>query len=71
MVLALVIGGFAAMLALRTGSAEAVQNSFPLHLHRPVHLVGVLPHRVHDGLVTRSIAERNPITWMIDGMRTR
>ena len=68
MVLALVIGGFAAMLALRTGSAEAVQNVFPLTFIGLFISSAFFPTEVMHG-VYQSIAERNPITWMIDGMR--
>lgn len=68
MVLALVIGGFAAMLALRTGSAEAVQNVFPLTFISLFISSAFFPTESMHG-VYRSIATRNPITWMIDGMR--
>ncbi len=68
MVLALVIGGFAAMLALRTGSAEAVQNVFPLTFICLFISSAFFPTESMHG-VYESIATRNPITWMIDGMR--
>jgi len=68
MVLALVIGGFAAMLALRTGSAEAVQNVFPLTFIALFISSAFFPTESMTG-VYQSIAEKNPITWMIDGMR--
>lgn len=68
MVLALVIGGFAAMLALRTGQAEAVQNAFPLMFIGLFISSAFFPTELMSG-VYRSVAERNPITWMIDGMR--
>lgn len=68
MVLALVIGGFAAMLALRTGQAEAVQNMFPLTFIGLFISSAFFPTELMNGLY-RSVAERNPITWMIDGMR--
>jgi len=68
MVLALVIGGFAAMLALRTGSAEAVQNVFPLTFIGLFISSAFFPTEVMDGIY-RSIATRNPVTWMVDGMR--
>jgi ABC-2 type transport system permease protein len=70
MVLALVIGGFAAMLALRTGSAEAVQNVFPVTFIGLFISSAFFPTQAMTG-VYRSIAERNPITWMIDGMRVQ
>jgi ABC-2 type transport system permease protein len=68
MVLALVIGGFAAMLALRTGSAEAVQNVFPVTFISLFISSAFFPTESMHGIY-RSIATRNPITWMIDGMR--
>ena len=68
MVLALVIGGFAAMLALRTGSAEAVQNVFPLTFIALFISSAFFPTESMEG-VYRSIATRNPATWMVDGMR--
>lgn len=68
MVLALVIGGFAAMLALRTGSAEAVQNVFPLTFIGLFISSAFFPTEVMSGIY-RSIAVRNPVTWMVDGMR--
>lgn len=68
MVLALVIGGFAAMLALRTGSAEAVQNVFPLTFIGLFISSAFFPTEVMSGIY-RTLAEANPITWMIDGMR--
>lgn len=70
MVLALVIGGFAAMLALRTGSAEAVQNVFPVTFIGLFISSAFFPTEAMTG-VYRSLAERNPITWMIDGMRVQ
>jgi ABC-2 type transport system permease protein len=68
MVLALVIGGFAAMLALRTGSAEAVQNVFPLTFIALFISSAFFPTEAMSGAY-QWIAERNPVTWMIDGMR--
>jgi len=68
MVLALVIGGFAAMLALKTGSAEAVQNVFPLTFILLFISSAFFPTESMSGIYG-SIATRNPVTWMIDGMR--
>jgi ABC-2 type transport system permease protein len=68
MVLALVIGGLAAMLALRTGSAEAVQNFFPLTFIGLFISSAFFPTELMNGIY-RSIAVRNPVTWMVDGMR--
>lgn len=68
MVLALLIGGFAATLALRTGSAEAVQNVFPLTFIALFISSAFFPTELMTGIY-RSIATRNPVTWMVDGMR--
>ena len=68
MVLALVIGGFAAMLALRTGSAEAVQNVFPLTFISLFISSAFFPTESMQGIY-QWIAERNPITWMVNGVR--
>ena len=59
MVLALVIGGFAAMLALRTGSAEAVQNVFPLTFISLFISSAFFPTEAMQG-VYQTIAELQP-----------
>jgi ABC-2 type transport system permease protein len=66
--LALVIGGFAAMLALRTGQAEAVQNAFPLTFILLFISSAFFPTELMTG-VYQTLAEHNPITLMIDGIR--
>jgi ABC-2 type transport system permease protein len=66
--LALAIGGFAATIALRTGQAEAVQNSFPLTFILLFISSAFFPTELMSG-VYRTVAEKNPITWMVDGMR--
>jgi ABC-2 type transport system permease protein len=68
MVMALMIGGFAAMMALRTGSAEAVQNVFPLTFILLFISSAFFPTEAMSG-VYQTLAEINPITWIIDGMR--
>jgi ABC-2 type transport system permease protein len=67
-VLAIVIGGFAATLALRTGQAEAVQNAFPLTFILLFVSSAFFPTQLMQGIY-RTIAEKNPMTWMINGMR--
>jgi ABC-2 type transport system permease protein len=67
-VLGLVIGGFGATLALRTGQAEAVQNAFPLTFILLFISSAFFPTELMSG-VYRSVAEKNPITWMVDGVR--
>jgi ABC-2 type transport system permease protein len=66
--LALVIGGFGAMLALRTGQAEAVQNAFPLTFILLFISSAFFPTERMTGFY-QEVAERNPITLMIDGIR--
>jgi ABC-2 type transport system permease protein len=68
MLLALFVGGFAAALALRTGSAEAVQNFFPLTFILMFVSSAFFPTGLMKGTY-RTVAERSPITWMIDGVR--
>jgi ABC-2 type transport system permease protein len=67
-ILGLVIGGFGAMLALRTGQAEAVQNAFPLTFILLFISSAFFPTELMSG-VYQSSAEWNPITWMVDGVR--
>ena len=68
MLLALGIGGLAAAAGLRTGSAEAVQNTFPLVFIAIFISSAFFPTERMSGWY-RSVAQHNPITWMIDGMR--
>jgi len=68
MLLALGIGGLAAAAGLRTGSAEAVQNTFPLVFIAIFISSAFFPTERMNGWY-RSVAQHNPITWMIDGMR--
>ncbi len=56
------------MLALKTGSAEAVQNVFPLTFIGLFISSAFFPTESMSGIYG-SIATRNPVTWMIDGMR--
>jgi ABC-2 type transport system permease protein len=68
MILALAIGGLAAAAGLRTGSAEAVQNSFPLVFIAIFISSAFFPTERMSGWY-RAVAQHNPITWMVDGMR--
>jgi ABC-2 type transport system permease protein len=62
------IGGLAAAVALRTGSSEAVQNTFPL-VFIVVFISGAFfPTALMRGWY-RAVATHNPITTMIEGMR--
>jgi ABC-2 type transport system permease protein len=68
MLLALGIGGLAAAVGLRTGSAEAVQNSFPLVFIIIFISSAFFPTALMSGWY-KAVAQNNPISWMIDGMR--
>lgn len=68
MLLALFVGGVAAALALRTGSAEAVQNAFPLTFILLFVSSAFFPTELMRGIY-RDLADANPVTWMIDGAR--
>ena len=50
------------------GSAEAVQNVFPLTFISLFISSAFFPTESMHGIY-KSIATRNPITWMVDGMR--
>ncbi|HSL57808.1 MAG TPA: ABC transporter permease [Acidimicrobiales bacterium] len=67
-VLAIGIGGLACAIGLRTGSAEAVGNSFPLVFILLFISSAFFPVELMGGWY-RWVAERNPLTWMIDGAR--
>lgn len=68
MFLALAVGGFAAAIGLRTGSQEAVQNTFPLLFVLVFFSSAFFPTALMAGWY-QWVAEHNPITWMIDSAR--
>lgn len=67
--LALAVGGFAAAIGLRTGSQEAVQNTFPLLFVLVFFSSAFFPTALMAGWY-QWVAEHNPITWMIDASRS-
>lgn len=67
-VLALAFGGFAAGVAARSGQAEAVQGFFPLVFITLFLSSCFFPVELMSGVYKR-IAELNPLTFMVDGMR--
>jgi ABC-2 type transport system permease protein len=67
-VLALGVGGFAVTLALRTGSAEAVQGSFPLFFISVFISSAFFPRQLMHGWF-RAVATVNPISWMVESLR--
>lgn len=68
LLMSLGLGAVAAGLAARTGQAEAVQGFFPLIFILLFLSSAFFPTELMTGLY-RTVAEANPITWMVDGMR--
>ena len=68
MVLALGMGGLMGAIALRTGSQEAVQNSFPLIFVLLFLSSAFFPTQLMTGWY-QTMAQLNPISWMINGAR--
>lgn len=62
------IGGFTAAMALRTGSAEAVQGSFPLLFIALFLSSTFFPRETMNG-VYGAIADVNPLSYLVEGMR--
>lgn len=62
------IGGFTAAMALRTGSAEAVQGSFPLLFIALFLSSTFFPRETMSG-VYGAIADINPLSYLVEGMR--
>lgn len=68
MLVALVIGGLTAAVGVRTGSQETVQNSFPLVFILLFLSSAFFPTDLMTGWY-QEVAQRNPISWIIDGAR--
>ena len=66
--LSLGAGAFSAGLAARTGQPEAVQGFFPLVFIGLFLSSCFFPTQLMSGWY-RWVAERNPLTWMADGIR--
>ncbi len=66
--LALTLGSLAAALALKTGSQEVVQSVFPLVFVLIFVSSAFFPVNLMEGWYG-DLAERNPITWIIDPNR--
>ncbi len=62
------IGGFMAAMALRTGSAEAVQGIFPLLFISMFFSSAFFPRETMQGIY-RTIANYNPMSHLYEGMR--
>jgi ABC-2 type transport system permease protein len=61
-------GGMALALALRTGSAEAVQASFPIFFVFQFLSSAFFPRTLMSGWF-KSVATLNPLTWLIESLR--
>ncbi len=69
-IVALGFGGLGAILALRTGSAEAVESSFPLFFVA-IFLSSVnLPRDLIESDWFRAIATANPVSYLVEGIRS-
>lgn len=62
------IGGFAAAMALKTGSSEAVQGSFPLLFIALFFSSTFFPRQTMQGAY-KTIANINPISHLVEGVR--
>jgi len=66
--LAIGMGGLGLFLALRTGSSEAVQGAFPLFFILLFFSSAYFPRETMDGWF-RTVADVNPISHLVEGMR--
>ena len=66
--LVLVIGGISQVLAIRTGSQEAVGATFPLIFVTIFMSSAFFPTTLMSGWF-RVVAQNNPITWIVDPLR--
>ncbi len=65
---ALAIGGFTAAMALKTGSSEAVQGSFPLLFIALFFSSAFFPRETMSGAY-KVIAGLNPVSYLVEGVR--
>lgn len=63
-------GGIGAALALRTGSGEAIQASFPLFFALLFLSSMNMPRNLMDVGWFRTIATYNPVSYLIEGLRS-
>jgi ABC-2 type transport system permease protein len=66
--LAAAIGGLGVILALRTGSGEAVQGTFPLFFVLLFFSSAFFPRETMSGWY-KTVADANPISHIVEGMR--
>lgn len=69
-VLAVATSGLGIYLALRTGSAEAVQGTFPLFLILLFFSSAFFPRETMSGWFG-TVADLNPISYIVEGMRNQ
>ena len=62
------VGGLGVMLALRTGSAEAVQGTFPLFFVLLFFSSAFFPRETMTGWF-RVVADANPVSYLVEAMR--
>ncbi len=67
-ILAAAVGGLGIYLALRSGSSEAVQGTFPLFFALLFFSSAFFPRETMDGWF-RVVADLNPISYLAEGMR--
>ncbi|MDQ1396063.1 MAG: type transport system permease protein [Acidimicrobiaceae bacterium] len=67
--LATAIGGFAITIALRTGSAEVVQATFPVFFIGLFISSAFFPRTLMHGWF-RTVATYNPLSWLIEAVRS-
>ncbi len=67
-VLALAVGALMASMALLTGSSEAVQGAFPLLFIALFFSSAFFPRETMSG-VYASLADFNPVSYLVEGMR--
>jgi len=66
--LAVAVSGLGVILALRTGSAEAVQGTFPLFFALMFFSSAFFPRETMTGWF-RTVADANPVSYLVEGMR--
>ena len=69
-ILAAAVGGLGVMLALRTGSSEAVQGTFPLFFILLFFSSAFFPRETMTGWF-RHVADVNPVSYLVEGMRAQ
>lgn len=66
--LALAVGALMSTMALRTGSSEAVQGSFPLLFIAIFFSSAFFPRETMSGIYA-TLANYNPVSYLVEGMR--